>query len=578
MKNRMMITLIGIMLLTPMAVAQSKFGVFLDDHIAAGEKGRAMEDYLRKLEAFDFHGSVLVAEKGTVLLHAAFGLANPQTGICNHTSTVFSTGSVTKQFTAAGIMLLVQDLVITVDDPIDRFFNGVPPDKANITVHQLLTHTSGLPAWVGMDDDPISRDDLIALVMQTPLDFSPGEQYQYSNVGYSLLAAIIEIVADEPLELYLKRHFFLPDWMRNTGLWEPLWVDSLVSHSHNAQLGYPACTDRPRDAWNLIGNGGIVSTVSDMYRWHLSLHGDDHFTAATKAMMFAPHVKEYEEGNSYYGYGWVVQESRTGDTVIWHNGGAMPHGWSCADYYYKGADAVFIVFSNKPVEGQMPADAIVANLSSILFGDREVINPPEVVDLSEAQLQPLVGHYALENGARLVAESGRSGQLQLRPIGQEAVDALFPSPMAARLPKYNDKTTEMIDLMAGGQFAEAAAMWDISPGDDGEAMMRLWWHSFDSLGKFDRIEIVGTKAGDGAHTYFNLDFEHGTAAAEAAWGPAGRCLGIMEGEPLTKTVYPESPTRFNGFSLYEGALSVVFEDNDMTITLPSRQIVRATHQ
>lgn len=488
MKYHSFIVVVGMLLLTQIVSAQAKFGVFLEDHIATAGKGQAMEDYLTKLEAFDFHGSVLMAEKGTVLLHAAFGLANPQTGSPNFTNTVFSTGSVTKQFTAAGIMLLVQELIITVDDPIDRFFNGVPQEKANITVHQLLTHTSGLAESYGMDNDPISRDDFVALVMQSPLEYPVGERYAYSNAGYSLLAAIIEIVKNEPWEPFLKRNFFLPDWMRNTGIWQPLWIDSLTSHSHNAQLGYPACTDRPRDAWHLIGNGGMVSTVSDMYRWHLSLHSDDHFSAETKAMMFAPHVKEYENGNSYYGYGWVIQESRTGDTVIWHNGGAMPHGWSCAYYYYKNADAVIIIFSNKPMDGQMPVDAIAVNLSSILFGDREVAYPPVVVSITEDQIEPLVGHYDLEGDAYIEVMDSGSGHLQLRPSGQVAVDLLFPSPMAARLSEDSDKTTLVINLMA------------------------------------------------------------------------------------------ESATVFNSFSLFDRSLSVTFDDDEMAITLPSHQVVRARKQ
>ena len=504
--------------------SQAYFGAWVDDYVVKGDRGRAIEEYLRRLEPYGFSGAVLVAVGDTVLLHAAYGMAQVENGIPNTTRTVFCTGSVTKQFTATAIMLLSQDFLVTPEDPIDKFFNDVPADKKAITVHHLLTHTAGLQPSYGRDNDAISRDDFVRMVLAAPLICPVGARYEYSNAGYSLLAAIVEIVTGMGYEDFLRQKLFTPAWMKNTGLFLPLWYDSLVAHSQNADLNYVSPTDRPRECWNLMGNGGMLSTTADMYRWHRALFDGVILKRPTLAKLFTPYVKEYPDGDSYYGYGWVIQPSRTGDTVIWHNGGAMPQGWNCAVYYYKKADTRFIVFANRPMDGRLPADDIVANLSAIVFGDREVLFPPGVARVDLASFAPLAGDYRCETGQfRVVAQDNG---LLVQPLGQDALDIVFPSPVAAQLRRFNDLSADFVGLMASGNFAEASTKYRFGLGSQGTTTLEQFWRSFDSLGTYREVTIIGTEGGPEARTHCRLVFANGAVECRFAWDPDGTCLGL----------------------------------------------------
>jgi CubicO group peptidase (beta-lactamase class C family) len=547
--------------------AQGSRGLWLDDQIVAGEAGTAMHEYLTRFEPYGWHGAVLVAQRDTVLLHGAYGVANPVTGRKNTTGTALSTGSVTKQFTAAAIMLMAQDFRISLDNSIEYYLPDVPEDKRAITIHHLLTHTAGLAPSYGPDQEEIGRDEFVRRVLSQPLVAPVGDHYEYSNAGYSLLAAIVEVVSGMKYEVYLRDTFFKPALMRLSGLHEPLWRDEELAHSHNAELGYPTPVERPENAWNLTGSGGILSTPGDMYRWFQFLHSDQVFNDETRRLMFTPHVKEDPGGESYYGYGWVIQESRTGDTVIWHNGGAMPHGWSCAVYYYKQAEALFIAFSNAPYDGRLPVDDIAVNLSAILFGDRKVTMPPAVMTSFDlATLDQYTGTYSAGDTAfQVVAATDR---LLLQPQDQAGCDILFPSGFAARLPKYNELTRQLIELLADGKYAEAAEASSFQGGDEAVTMLREWWTSHDELGDFTGIEIIGTVATGGAHTHFKLDFADGSVFCEAAWMPPGRCMGIGEAPPPRKDLLPTAADRFSGYSLAGEITRAEFQDGNMTVVSP----------
>ncbi len=574
----MRVALVGLLLIGASAFAQNRIGIWLNERIVEGESGQAMQEYLTRLEPYGWHGAVLVAHCDTVLLHDAYGLADPRSGRRNTTGTMFSTGSVTKQFTAAAIMLLAQDFVVTPDASIEYYFTDVPEDKRGITVHHLLTHTSGLAPSYGQDDESIGREEYVRRVLSEPLVAPVGDRYEYSNAGYSLLAAIVEIVSGMDYEAFLREKFFKPAWMRMSGLHQPLWLDEELSHSHNAELGFPTPADRPDPCWNLTGNGGILSNPGDMYRWFQFLHSDKALNDESRRLLFTPHVKEYPDADSFYGYGWVIQESRTGDTVIWHNGGAMPHGWSCAVYYYKQAEALFIVFSNAPFDGRLPVDNIAVNLSAVLFGDREITMPPAVLtSFDTAALGGYAGVYVGDEAAFVVASA--ADRLLLQPSSQYGCDLLFPSEFTARLPKYNDMTRQMVELMADGEFTEAAEASSFQAGDEAAGMLREWWISNSSrLGDFKGVEIIGTVATGDAHTHFRLDFEKGSLFCEAAWIPPGRCLGIGEAPPPQKVLLPTAADRFAAYSLAGEVMRIDFSDGVMTAASPAGTVTATRRQ
>src|SRR5574338_724703 len=161
--------------------------------VAANPTGATLDDYLDRMSRLGWSGSALVARHDTVLLAKGYGLVDRSAGRAVTDSTVFSLGSITKQFTAAAILKLEQEGRLRTADSIGRYLPDVPSDKRGITIHQLLTHTAGLREDYGASDfEPVERAEYIGRVMRTALVTPPGAAYRYSNAGYSLLAAVVE--------------------------------------------------------------------------------------------------------------------------------------------------------------------------------------------------------------------------------------------------------------------------------------------------------------------------------------------------------------------------------------------------
>lgn len=283
-----------------------------------------VREALAELEDGGFNGVVLVDVGGEVIAEG-IGEADRDAGLANDPSTVFDVGSLTKQFTAAAILRLEMDGVLSVDDTLGDHVDGLPPDQSAITLHQLLTHTAGLPDVLGDDYDPVGRDEFVELVASTPLVSDPGGEYQYSNAGYSLLAAVIESVTGTSYERYLHDALFEPAGMRSTGYVIPDFgeTDVAVGYHGDTAVGRPNELGWDDDGpyWHLRGNGGILSTAEDMHRWHLALLGDDILDDAAKQTYYARHTTEGPDADTYYGYGWAIVPTPFDTWLITHNGG-----------------------------------------------------------------------------------------------------------------------------------------------------------------------------------------------------------------------------------------------------------------
>ena len=272
-------------------------------------------------------GSLVAARRGELVHCAGFGTAASGPGMTATCDTVYDLMSMTKQFTAAAIVKLEAMGRLRVTDPISSYFRQVPADKRAITVHHLLTHSAGLVEGLGGDYEPVSREDMVAGALTSKLVSTPGTEYHYSNLGYSLLAAIIEKVSGSTYERFLAQHLFAPAGMRDTGYVLPQWAPGQVAVEYDANgtpLGkpfdHPWAADGPY--WNLRGNGGLLSSARDMFRWHLALEGDAVLPRQAKHQLFEPHVPEGTGADTFYGYGWVVQQTDLG-VVVGHDGGNL---------------------------------------------------------------------------------------------------------------------------------------------------------------------------------------------------------------------------------------------------------------
>ena len=309
------------------------------DRRAARSIGRFLDDTLP-----DRAGGSFVAARGDKRVYCeGFGMADRRARIPADCDTAYDIMSMTKQFTAAGILKLQMIGKLEVTDRIGEYLGPVPAAKSRITLRQLLTHTSGLVGALGDDYDPLSREEMVAGALASELRSVPGAEYHYSNVGYSLLAAIIEKASGMGYEEFLAKRLFAPAGMKQTGYVLPEWNRTKVAVEYDAQgepqgrpFDHPWADDGPY--WNLRGNGGLLSTARDMLRWHRALNGDRVLDRDSKRQLFTPRVLEEEGGDSYYGYGWVVLETADGK-VLWHNGG---NGWSYGELTRLPGEAVMV--------------------------------------------------------------------------------------------------------------------------------------------------------------------------------------------------------------------------------------------
>lgn len=338
-----------------------------DSTIIAGDTAQRIDRYLRSLVPGGFSGSLLVAVGGQVTLASGYGLADDASGLVMTPSTVISTGSITKQFTAAAIMKLVDSRKLSVIDTLGAFFRGVPPDKSGITIHQLLTHAAGFPGAIGDDLDPIGRDSLVALAMRTPLVFTPGARFSYSNVGYSLLAAIVEATSGLRYEQFLREQLLLPSGMRSTGYTLPDWSNESIACGYRngtERAGFPHHERWRADGpgWHLLGNGGILSTPWEMYRWHLALEATTVLSASATAQLYLPHQPEGEDSPASYGYGWTIWPTPRQTTLISHNGG---NGIFFADFLrYREEEVVIFFATNRHFDG---AGRLAREIARMIF-------------------------------------------------------------------------------------------------------------------------------------------------------------------------------------------------------------------
>ena len=278
----------------------------------------------RWLSAAEFRGAVLVARDGTVLLRKGYGLADREQAIPYGPDTVSTIGSITKQFTAAAILKLEMQGKLRVADLIDKYLPGVPEDKRAITLHHLLTHTSGLESDFAGDYDPVSRDEYVRRALSSVLRSAPGQSYHYANSGYSLLGAIVETVSGKGYETYLRDELFTPAGMRETGYKLPQWDTGRIAVGYRDGERWGRSTEKPWAAdgpyWALRGNGGVLSTPDDLLRWHAALAGEQVLSASAKQKMFTPHVRQ-GAADTFYGYGWMIGKDPWGGRLVAHNGG-----------------------------------------------------------------------------------------------------------------------------------------------------------------------------------------------------------------------------------------------------------------
>ena len=234
-----------------------------------------LDSSLRALEAKGFSGIVRVDTGGLTVLEKGYGLANRAERIPFTPSTVVQIGSNTKDFTMVSLLQLQARGRLDLRDSLAKYFPNAPSDKRGITLAQLTDHRAGFPIGLGGDFDALSREQFLDAAFKRPLNFPPGTGRQYSNTGYSILAAVIEQVSGKPYDEYVRENILSPLGLTNTGFLLPKFDAKRLAHGYrNGEdqgtiIAKPHANDGPY--WNLRGNGGMLSTVGDMHAFYKAL-------------------------------------------------------------------------------------------------------------------------------------------------------------------------------------------------------------------------------------------------------------------------------------------------------------------
>src|ERR1700731_845131 len=371
-----------------------------------------MEQIIQAYVPAKFMGSVLVARDGKVLLDKAYGFANLEWDVPNTPTTKCRLGSITKQFTAASILLLEERGKLKIEDPVKKYMPDAPAAWDKITIFHVLTHTSGIPSLTSFPDfesheaQAMTPEKLVEWFRDKPLEFEPGTKWNYSNSGYILLGYLIEKVSGQSYSEFVRQNIFTPLGMKDSG------YDSNSAIIAHRAAGYTPGKSGPVNAGFVhmsipFSAGALYSNTEDLLRWEQGLFGGKVLTAASLAKMTTPFKQDYAFG--------LGVSTNNGHKMIAHDGGIQGFNTSLA--YYPDDKLVVAVLAN--LNG--PAGQIAGNLAKVAHGEKVVL-PTERKEISVSPeiLKQYVGTYELTPKFSL-AITLEDGQLISQGTNQEKV-------------------------------------------------------------------------------------------------------------------------------------------------------------
>lgn len=375
-----------------------------------------VDDYVKqRMEKQHIPGlSLIVIKDQKIIKSAGYGLANVELNVAATPETVYKIGSVSKQFLAAGIMLLVQDGKISIDDNISKFLEGTPDTWKPITIRHLLTHTSGIVREApGFDPLKIQNDaDVIKTAYPLPLRFTPGEKYEYCNVGYFTLAEIISKVSGKPWGDFLHERVFAPLGMNSTRTTN---MTTLVPNRASGYIWRNGKFENASIYFALRPSGAFLSTVLDLAKWDAALEAGQLLKPSTLEQMWTP-VKLNNGKSHPYGFGWEL-DPVAGHKLVNH-GGSLP-GFRAQFARFVADKVTVVVLTN----GDNANAAAIANgvadfyIPGLLPVRKVAKVDPKIFDAYVGQYQPdpSATVSVTREGDKLLIQQGQGEKRELLP-------------------------------------------------------------------------------------------------------------------------------------------------------------------
>jgi CubicO group peptidase (beta-lactamase class C family) len=505
--------------------------------------------------AAGFSGSIAIAERGEFHCLAAYGPANQETGAPNTGETVFGIGSVSKSFTAAAILSLVDAGTVSLDDRAGDYIAELSGPAAHATIGQLLLHTSGLTGSHGTDHQPLDHDDALAAISRLELAFEPGTDYAYSNSGYTLLALVVEELAETGYRDYLASEILtLPDGEQAGGFW-----DGEPTASGPRAVGYD--DDGPTDQlgdfagphWALDGNGDLAMTMEQLAAWTHALFTGDVLSPESTALISTPGF-DHGDGASETP-GWAMyDDALLGEAFLGSAGGGGDTGHNAVVVWLPESERVVAVASNT---AEITAEELLQAVGPSLIAG-EPLPTPDVPagDVDPTEMSAAEGRYELESGDSFDVTASDNG-LDVAASGPDAMSALFAVPDG-----YTDD-----DVARHEEHVRALLEGDTREGQEERAALE------SDVGAIDNIQVDGTIVDDGElRTYVTVTSPAGPTTLWYALDQHGAIAGV-DG-PVDPPSVVLIPTEDGGFRPADpvgsgSEISVEFDDRRMSISGPS---------
>jgi CubicO group peptidase (beta-lactamase class C family) len=345
-------------------------------------------------ERLGFNGVVLVTKNNEELYRINVGKASQELQVSFQNESVFKIASITKQFTGMLLVMAVEEGKLSLHDSLALFFPKLT-DKSwrKVTIHHLLTHTSGIPHNEGIPDYwtiksrlPSSKENALAEIFSMKLLFEPGTDFRYSSPGYFLIACILESVYNDSFESILYKKILQPLKMEHSGVYNTgRLIPGMVPGYH--LLGDSLIASPFREISLMKGCGDMYSNADDLSRWNNSFYSDTFWSQRLQQLIFTYHTKK----PPYYGYGWYI---RPGKRIAYYHGGGS-FGCSAISVWYPDEKISVVILSNVSV---LPVTELWNDIEKLIFN--EPFTMPVVtkaIQLSLAQLQAFVGKYTEGN-------------------------------------------------------------------------------------------------------------------------------------------------------------------------------------
>ena len=534
-----------------------------------------IHQYLLGRETLGFSGAIIVGYRNEQVLCKGYGFANREKRTPFTPQTVQSNGSNTKQFTGAAVLLLESRRSLSVDDSLPIYFENIPDDKTSITLHQLLTHSSGLVQGVGYDEEPIEFESFLKRLMAEALEFEPGTGYNYSNAGYSLLAKVIEDISGVNYETFIIQNLLRPTDMHHTGYVLPDWKreDMAIGYKKGERWGevYKSGWLEDGPGWHFRGNGGLHTTVEDMYEWLATVQGKGVLDEKMVEKWTRGYVTE-NNGFTKYGYGLVNSDDAKWGRVITHGGS---NGIFTSEFFWlPGKEFFFYIHGNNSL---VPAYSLADDILEAAFN--RAFNFPPIVEFDRStdpeNIKMKVGLYQSELGSiELMPDDIRLiGKLR----GQGVMNLMYGFDENKRklLASLNAKLTRAMRKLENGD--ENAFREIVLNQETADSVSHSFLNRIVRMGRnLESLNVVGSfenAPGSKFHkygpytTFVHARFENWNQYWNLVWGEGGTYVGNYSGPWPEFILLPIGNERFKGV---EGtspwdSIDLAFEEDCLVI-------------